>query len=321
LTNNPPLTKPALPPKRPFDYQHHLHNQSQPELDGFIKKLAAVMASFPGDRFTVAEIGGEQSLAEMKRLTGGQDRLSTSYGFDFLYADRLTPHLITAAMAKWDEDKDEAWPSWAFSNHDAPRAVSRWGDSAHQDGWARLLLALLMCLRGNIFLYQGEELGLPQADIPFDKLRDPEAIANWPNTLGRDGARTPMPWSANKPFGGFSPDPMTSAEPWLPMPDSHLARAVAVQNADADSVLAAARTLVALRKDYPALRLGDFVALRAKPPLLRFDRTYEGQTIRCLFNLSQTPVSVPVVKGKILHARGAETRGQLAPLGFCLFQH
>jgi alpha-glucosidase len=177
-----------------------------------------------------------------------------------------------------------------------------------------------MSLRGNIFLYQGEELGLPQAVIPFDKLRDPEAIANWPLTLGRDGARTPMPWSAKKPLGGFSPDLVAGAEPWLPMPDDHLARAVAVQNADADSVLAQARALVALRAENPTLRLGDFIALRLKPPLLGFNRVYEDQTIRCLFNLSVAPVNIPAVKGKILHARGTEIAGQLAPLGFCLFQ-
>jgi alpha-glucosidase len=318
LTDNPAIRKTTARPRRPFDYQHHIHNQSQPELDGFIEKLAAVMASFPGERFTVAEVGGEQALVEMKRLTAGQGRLNTSYGFDFLYADKLTPRLITTAMNNWSQDEEDAWPSWAFSNHDAPRAVSRWGEPAHQDGWARLLLALLISLRGNIFLYQGEELGLPQAAIPFDKLRDPEAIANWPLTLGRDGARTPMPWNSKKPLGGFSPDLIAGAEPWLPMPDEHRALAVAVQNADAGSVLAEARALVALRRKHLALRLGDFVALRSKSPLLRFDRIHGDQTIRCLFNLSVTPVSIPALKGKILHARGTETRGQLAPLGFCL---
>ena len=64
-------------------------------------------------------------------------------------------------------------------------------------------MLLLMCLRGNVFLYQGEELGLPQADVPFERLRDPEAIANWPETQGRDGARTPMPWRSDAPQRGL----------------------------------------------------------------------------------------------------------------------
>ena len=81
-----------------------------------------------------------------------------------------------------------------------------------------------------------EELGLAQANIPFDRLRDPEAIANWPSNQGRDGARTPMPWSGDKPFGGFS-----KVEPWLPMPAEHAKRAVAVQEKDKASVLACGR--------------------------------------------------------------------------------
>ena len=314
LTDNPPVADHKTA-RRPFDYQHHIHNQSQPALTGFVEKLAGVMRSFSGERFTVAEVGGEQALGEMKNLTAGHDRLNTSYGFDFLYAGKLTPELILTTLDKWGHSKDNAWPSWAFSNHDAPRVVSRWGDGAHPDAWAHLLLALLMALRGNVFLYQGEELGLPQADVPFDRLCDPEAIANWPLTLGRDGARTPMPWDAGKPHGGFS-----TTEPWLPMPADHIARAVSVQDADPDSVLAAARHLVKLRRNSPALRLGDFRPLALKPPLLGFERLWNNQGVRCLFNLDDQPVALPrsMEEGNPLYARHADTPGKLGPLGFCL---
>ena len=144
--------------------------------------------------------------------------------------------MILDTLSKWPDRKGEGWPSWAFSNHDAPRVVSRWGDATSSGAWAKLLLALLMSLRGNVFLYQGEELGLRQAEIPFDRLRDPEAIANWPLTQGRDGARTPMPWSRDLPNAGFS-----AVEPWLPIPSDHVALAVSAQEQDADSVLAVAR--------------------------------------------------------------------------------
>jgi alpha-glucosidase len=314
LTDNPPVSAKSDARRRPFDFQRHIHNQSQPELIGFVEKLARVVRGFEGERFTVAEVGGEQALAEMKNLTAGNDRLHTSYGFDFLYAPKLTPQLILSTLGKWRHEQGEGWPSWAFSNHDAPRVVSRWGDGARQDNWAHLLLALLISLRGNVFLYQGEELGLAQADIPFAKLRDPEAIANWPLTLGRDGARTPMPWSDRQAHGGFS-----TAEPWLPVPPDHRARAVSVQERDRDSVLAATRRLVALRRSTPALRWGDFLPLGLTPPLLGFERVHENQRVRCLFNLGDASLAVPPVKGRILEARGmegADTR--LAPLGFCL---
>ena len=92
-------------------------------------------------------------------------------------------------------------------------------------------LLLLASLRGNIILYQGEELGLTQVDIPFEQLQDPEAIANWPLTLSRDGARTPMPWESGGE-GGFG-----SSTPWLPLGEENLARSVAHQEGDPSSLL------------------------------------------------------------------------------------
>ena len=284
LSDNPAVAEFDFAPKRPFDFQHHLHNQSQPELVPFIEKLGAVVRGFGADRFTVAEVGGEQAQQEMKLFTAGNDRLNTSYGFDFLSAERLTPGLILDTLGKWPGNKQEGWPSWAFSNHDAPRVVSRWGAPQLRDGWAKLLLTLLMCLRGNVFLYQGEELGLTQATIPFDRLRDPEAIANWPLTQGRDGARTPMPWSSAAPHAGFS-----SVEPWLPIPDDHLACAVSEQNGVAGSVLTIAREVMELRRSSSALRTGSFQPLDLPAPLLGFDRVSGPDRLRCVFNLDSVP--------------------------------
>ena len=84
-----------------------------------------------------------------------------------------------------------------------------------------LLALLLASLRGNIIVYQGEELGLTQVEIPYEQIQDPEALANWPLTLSRDGARTPMPWQAHAPHGGF-----TTGRPWLPMSTGNIARAI-----------------------------------------------------------------------------------------------
>jgi len=314
LADNPPVVEESAVRKRPFDYQHHLYNQSQPEMLPFVERLAAVMRGFNG--FTVAEVGGEQALREMKLFTAGVDRLNTSYGFDFLYADTLTPELVLKALAQWTQENGEGWPSWAFSNHDAPRVVSRWGNAASQDAWAKLLLALLICLRGNVFLYQGEELGLTQAEIPFNRLRDPEAIANWPLTLGRDGARTPMPWTDSAPYAGFS-----TVEPWLPVPPSHLTHAVACQEGDVTSALNTARKLIALRKAHAALREGRFAPLELPAPLLGFDRVTDSGRVRCLFNLSESAVTFGIPKeGTMLFHTGQVDLGaaQMGPLATCL---
>jgi alpha-glucosidase len=147
-------------------------------------------------------------------------------------------------------------------------------------------LLLLMGLRGNVFVYQGEELGLPQAQVPFERLQDPEAIANWPQTLGRDGARTPIPWVAGALNAGFS-----GVEPWLPVDPAHLPLAVDAQEADPASTLHVARRLIALRRAYPALRTGAIRFVDTNAQLLIFQRGEGADALLLAFNLGFEPVS------------------------------
>jgi alpha-glucosidase len=216
----------------------------------------------------------------MQVFTADDRHLNSAYGFSYLYADALTPELVRRATAAWDGRPGQGWPSWAFSNHDAPRAVSRWAEGRDPDRLARMAMLLLLSLRGNAFIYQGEELGLPQGQVPFDRLVDPEAIANWPRTLGRDGARTPMPWRGAEPHAGFS-----AIEPWLPVDPRHPALAVDRQEDDPASVLHLTRRLIALRRREPALRLGSLRFLNAPDPILAFERIHDGEVLTCVFNL------------------------------------
>jgi alpha-glucosidase len=196
---------------------------------------------------------------------------------------------------EWPEGA--GWPSWAFENHDAPRALSRWAGQEHRDTFARTKMLLLATLRGSIILYQGEELGLPQVDVPFEALQDPEAIANWPLTLSRDGARTPMPWNASSPNLGFS-----QGEPWLPLGRSHQDLAVDRQEDDVGSMLSFARECLALRRDRDALRVGSMHIVEAGEQLLVFERVTDGQRLRCAFNLSERPVAFPTSGNSLIEA-------------------
>ena len=146
-------------------------------------------------------------------------------------------------------------------------------------------MLLLMCLRGSVFVYQGEELGLPQAEIPFEQLQDPEGIANWPLSLGRDGARTPMPWEAELTHAGFS-----SNDPWLPVPEEHRALAADRQMAQENSVLNSSKRLIALRNTFPALRTGSIRFLAAPHHLLAFIREAGDTRLLCVFNLGEQDV-------------------------------
>lgn len=287
LRDNPPAPSGGRPPRRSADFQQALHNRSQPEMIPFLERIRALSEEY-GGRFTVAEIGGEGSESDMPVYTQGTERLHTAYGFNFLYAEHLSPALVRQAMAAWPDTPGTGWPSWAFSNHDAPRAVSRWAAPGERAAFARFAMLLLLTLRGNVFLYQGEELGLPQAQIAFEDLRDPEALANWPLTLGRDGARTPMPWRAAAPQAGF-----TTGKPWLPVGAGHAELAVDAQQHDARSILNFTRHLLTFRRRHAALRMGALQFLDTAEPLLAFERRTGGERLLCLFNFGDTPQVVP----------------------------
>lgn len=281
LTDNPPVRDGVGRRTRPFDFQHHYYNQSHADIPAFLERIRALTDSYEG-RFLVAEVGGEQAQDEMKVYTRPPARLHSAYGFLYLYAEALRADLVREAVALWPDDERTGWPSWTFSNHDAPRAVSRWADEEMRKPFADMALLLLLAMRGNVILYQGEELGLPQAVVPFERLQDPEAIANWPQTLGRDGARTPIPWKRSAAHGGFS-----AAEPWLPVDARHFDLAVDAQENDPESTLNHARRLVRLREAHPVLRTGDMAVREGgDPEVLVFERGRGDEALLCVFNLA-----------------------------------
>lgn len=284
LRDNPPAPVGNGVRTRPFDFQLKVHNQSHPDIPAFIRRIRSLTDQYSA-RFTVAEVGGAEPDREMKTFTSGEAHFNSAYGFDFLYAEKLTPLLVREAVENWPADPGIGWPSWAFSNHDAPRWISRWAPEQARNAYARMAMLLFLCLRGNAIIWQGEELGLSQVDIPFDKLQDPEAIANWPLTLSRDGTRTPMPWIADAENCGFSPH-----DPWLPLGADHADMAVDRQQGDPASMLAATRRFVALRSANEALRTGNIRILDAQNDLLVFERRSENQLLQCIFNLGEQSI-------------------------------
>ncbi len=131
---------------------------------------------------------------------------------------------------------------------------------------------LLMCLRGSVCIYQGEELGLPEAEIAFEDLQDPYGKQFWPEFKGRDGCRTPMVWESDNQNGAFS-----TQKPWLPVPSSHLALAAHKQEQDPAGLVHHYRRAIALRHAFPALRSGDQPNMQAEGNVLRFERVTPEQ--------------------------------------------
>ncbi len=284
LRDNPP--RPANEPfvgdaniNNPYFWQLHVYDKNRPENLPFIRRIRDLLDSYP-DRMAVAEIGDHQIALTAAYIASGL--LHTAYNFGFLGRDH-TPAYLASILRDFEAATDEGWPSWAFSNHDVARVVSRWGGVPERSDpdRARLFLTLLVCLRGTIFIYQGEELGLPEAEIPFERLQDPYGRSFWPEYKGRDGCRTPMPWDGSAPHAGFS-----SGEPWLPLSPVHAGLAVAQQQQNPDSPLAFTRALLRWRKAHPALVSGTLRILHTDDHLFVFDREGAGEVLLCAFSFS-----------------------------------
>src|SRR5690606_6529672 len=232
------------------------------------------------------EISSEDSLATTAEYVNPR-RLHMGYSFELLTND-FSAAYIRGTVERLEAAMTDGWPCWAVSNHDVQRAVTRWGGANPGPDFARMLVALVCSLRGSVCLYQGEELGLPEAEVPFEALQDPYGVAFWPNFKGRDGCRTPMPWDG-EPLAGF-----TAGTPWLPVPAEHRALRVQAQDADAGSVLNAVRAFLRWRRGQSALVHGSIRFIDASAPLLAFVRESQTQCVVAVFNLSNEPATFPL---------------------------
>ncbi|MCB2077864.1 MAG: DUF3459 domain-containing protein, partial [Novosphingobium sp.] len=136
-------------------------------------------------------------------------------------------------------------------------------------------------------IYQGEELGMTEAVLDFESLRDPYGIRFWPTFKGRDGCRTPMVWDNGNSYGGFS-----TSKPWLPIPPEHLHLAAENQEGNSQSLLEHYRQALAFRARHPELIKGDIAFVAESESVLVFDRTAGGSTIRVAINLGGEPTQI-----------------------------
>lgn len=291
LRDNPALapelrnadTAPAV---NPYNHQDHLYDKSRPENIQFLERFRAVLDEYPAAT-CVGELGDAQNGMQLLRdYTRGTDRVHMCYTFDFLSAEIPTAERVANVLQQFSEEAADSWVCWAFSNHDVIRHVSRWQlPKKNQQQHIKLLASLLMSMRGSVCLYQGEELGLPEADIPFEKLQDPYGIAFWPEFKGRDGCRTPMVWEGDAENAGFSKE-----EPWLPVPETHKRLAVSSQQNVDSSILEHYRRFLRFRRNNKALIKGELESINVMGEVLSFVRTCEDETIYCAFNLGSERV-------------------------------
>lgn len=326
LRSNPPAADPpgAIPVK-PFGLQRHVHDMMHGDIPRVLGRFRALVDRHPG-RVLVGELSSQPGHVDRIARYTTPDGLHAAYTLGLAKAGFAPESFRAALMAA------AGTTCWSFSNHDVERAVSRWLPPGADPGhFARFLALLACCLPGLVCVYQGEELGLPQAPLERGHLRDPFGIAYWPQFPGRDGSRTPMPWRGGAAHAGFS----ESERPWLPVPAEHHALAVDQQSGRPGSVLEAWRACLALRRRHPALGAGQVDLLDEDGPVLAFERRLDGERLFCAFNLSMgaadfalpddgrlVPVGIPL-PGPSLPEAGASGGDviRLPPLGAVVLRH
>ncbi|NRP38838.1 Oligo-1,6-glucosidase [Marinobacterium sp. xm-a-121] len=292
LENNPPHPEGmpyinSVDASNPYVRQTHQYDLSQPENLNFLKAMRDLLNEYD-DRGMVGEIGVDHTdpLQRMAEYTAGGDKLHMAYTFDLLSSEHSADY-FRQVITTFKANAGDAWPCWAASNHDVKRSATRWGEQEDPNQFPLVSMAMLMSLRGSVCLYQGEELGLPEADVPFEALQDPYGIEFWPEYKGRDGCRTPMAWDSSE-LAGFS-----NAKPWLPVDPRHLALSVKTQEQQNDSMLHKMRQFIQWRQQQPALIKGDMELVEETGEAFVFTRQSDEQSLLVAINMTGTELTVP----------------------------
>lgn len=269
----------------PYSMQEHLYDHTHPDNLLFMEEIRGLLDRY--DAVALGEIGSERSMEVIGEYTRGNNRLHMAYSFDLMGPDG-SAHYIKETLESLQLKARDGWCCLAIGNHDVRRVASRWTDNMPDPESAKLFSILLSSLRGAVCIYQGDELGLPQANVPYELLQDPYGINFWPVYKGRDGCRTPMPWEEGAPNAGFS-----SAKPWLPVDESHFALAADRQTGDPNSVFECVSDFLRFRKRQPALLHGEMSFLPVRDNVLSYARSTAEQTLLLSFNLDDEERRIP----------------------------
>ncbi|BBX74368.1 glycoside hydrolase family 13 protein [Mycobacterium shinjukuense] len=275
---------------------------NRPQVHAIHRDIRAVVDDYPG-AVTIGEVWVRDNArwAEYVR----PDELHLGFNFRLARAefsataihDAVHNSLRAAALAG-------ATPTWTLANHDVGREVTRYGGGELGLRRARAMAMVMLGLPGAVFLYNGQELGLPDVDLPDEVLQDPTWKRSGYTERGRDRCRVPIPWSGEGPPFGFS----TSAETWLPMPADWAGLTVEKQRADGGSTLSFFRRALQLRSGRAEFDGDDIEWLTAPRTAVIFRRP--GGLV-CALNAGKRPLALP--DGELILASTASVDGQLPP--------
>ncbi|MFS8479323.1 MAG: alpha-amylase family glycosyl hydrolase [Micromonosporaceae bacterium] len=249
----------------------------QPATHDILRGIRKVVDAYGPDKVTVGEVG-LRTVSEVVEYYGSNDELHLVFNFSPLDApwDPIVWRDVVREVERQLANTD-CCPTWVLSNHDNARLYSRYGRS---DARARAAAVLLLTLRGTAFVYQGDELGVDDVDLPPSRWQDPG---------GRDLARGPMPWTPDEPHG------WTGRQPWVQFPPHPEQRNVQTQRADPGSLANLYRALIRLRKEHPVLTHGRWEEIDTPPGVFGYRRTLGSEKRVVLLNFArrERQVSLP----------------------------
>lgn len=290
----------------------HVVLNDRPEAHPLLRDVRHLLDAYSHEPAMVGEVYLLDTEA-MSSYLGNGDELHLAFNFAPLFSPWSARHWRRhIERTEATHERRDAWPTWALSNHDVVRTATRLapGDPVTGQAVARSAAVLLLGLRGTPFLYAGEELGLPDSEVPAGVAVDPG---------GRDGCRGPLPWTAEAPHG-WEGDPT-----WLPFCEAAGDHSVEAQRQDPDSVLHLYRRLLATRRRRPALRTGSLTLLPTPEGVVGWRRHHPGDpegAIVALVNFTGEPAAIDSVAlraGTVLVA--SDGAGEGSPLGDALAPH
>ncbi len=279
-----PINADWTPDRTQRDRLIQLYSTDQPEAHAIAAEFRKLADSY-GDRVLIGEICLPND--RLARWYGTPDHPQVHLPVNF--------HLIesvwnAASLRRMISDYEASlpafgWPNWVLGSHDAPRIAARVGEPQ-----ARVAAMLLLTLRGTPTLYQGDEIGIADVEIPPDRVCDPQDLRQPGLGIGRDRSRTPIPWDASA-YAGFS-----TFDPWLPLNEDWRVRNIAVQDQDSSSFLSLYRSLLALRRSHDALAIGDVTLVDVAEDVLAYQRRHAGECLLIALNLCHETRSLTLSK-------------------------
>ncbi len=284
---------PILPGKNAFGDPNikHKYTDDLPEVHDVLREIRKLVDSYPGDPVLISE-ADEPTIQDLVKMYGpNNDEIHLPMDFKVADVNKLSAPEFRRLLDEVEFNPLDGQPYFFFGNHDQVRTWDRYGDGVHNDQIAKLLATLLLTTRATPQMYYGEELGMrTTTPTRVEDVRDPVGRTGWPKDKGRDGERTPMQWNSSE-NAGFS----TATKTWLPVPPSAAQYNVATEERDPDSIFNFYKRVIALRRESPALRGGDYVAVnRDDANVLAYLRKGPGgsDSVLVALNMSTEPRTI-----------------------------